>query len=398
MIARIPQILASLVAVALTAFGAWTNCRAAIESTPEAVYWAASGAILVAISLSMTAGALAHGLRSRNFTLVLSSLLGAVLFGWLALQSALDVVGNARMNVASNVGDTVAAKAKAETAYARASKRLDALAQARPANEVEAEIGSALGQHKGLTEELCIGWVANDLRRNTCARVLTLRGEHSRAVERERLTADMTEATDVLSKLSGQRSVGNASTTLIAEFTGKDAHVIDRLVILMRALGIEFGGSFLSMVAVALGSVRTHAGKPVDMALSKREQDCPRTLSWTANEPMPEVSTTPLVDSTVSTAQSPVPSGVDDDMPITLQPVHYSPVDNVVCMRSRGLDRGRVRQLILDAVAASGGQLHGSSREIADRLGCGKSTVANVLKELTDTGKLVRDGGVLRAA
>jgi hypothetical protein len=100
----------------------------------------------------------------------------------------------------------------------------------------------------------------------------------------------------------------------------------------------------------------------------------------------------------VSTAQSPVPSGVDDDMPITLQPVHYSPVDNVVCMRSRGLDRGRVRQLILDAVAASGGQLHGSSREIADRLGCGKSTVANVLKELTDTGKLVRDGGVLRAA
>jgi hypothetical protein len=124
---RIPQILASVVAVSLTGYASWTNVRAATEATPEATLWAASGAILVAVALSITAASIAHGLRSRNGTLVLSSLLGAVLFGWLALQSALDVVGGTRMQTATTTGDTVAAKTKAQSSYDRASKRLDAL-------------------------------------------------------------------------------------------------------------------------------------------------------------------------------------------------------------------------------------------------------------------------------
>jgi hypothetical protein len=312
MIARIPQILASVVAVSLTGYAAWTNCRAAIESTPEAVYWAGAGAeavywagagaILVAVALSITAASLAHGLRSRNGTLVLSSLLGAVLFGWLALQSALDVVGNARMNTAASAGDTVAAKSKAQSAYDRASKRLDAMAPARPAAEIEAVIGqrsAIIGDHD------CDRWVPNKVRVACDARASD-KAELGRAVERERLTADMTEATDTLSKLSGQRSVGNASTTLIAEFTGKEAHVIDRLVILMRALGIEFGGSLLSMVAVSLGSARRVPHVAVDMALSKRhgtplrdtEKTCPivppvnqsETVAEQAVERVPDVS------------------------------------------------------------------------------------------------------------
>ena len=384
---NLPKVLAGFTACAATGYAAWTNVRAATEATPDAALWAGAGAVLVAVALSLTAGALAHGLRSRNATLVLSSLLGAVLFGWLALQSALDVVGNARMNTAAAVGDVVSAKTKAQASYDRASRRLDELAPARPAAEIEAKSRqhtATIGEHD------CARWVPTRVRVACDARALD-QAELARAVERERLGADMTEASDVLTKLSGQRAHGNASTVLLAEFTGRDAAVIDRLVILMRALGIEFGGSLLSMVAVSFGGAQRRgeaSTKRASMALSKR---APREVEEAAER------TTPRSD------EAPCFKPATDDQPQTQAERGASPASQGASSEGETLVvMEHADERLLTLLHERGGALLSSQRTLGKALGVSPATVHRLLHDLSSAGRIVvepgKGGSVIRLA
>ncbi|MGE0406656.1 MAG: hypothetical protein AB7O65_10165 [Candidatus Korobacteraceae bacterium] len=338
------------------------------------------GPVLAGLAVCMAAGlelakplavvGALSSLRAFRFgqALALAALAAAAVL--YSLTAELSLVAQVRGDAAaerSAEGEAVRRKARD---YQRTEQALAALAPARPAAELRADI-AAIDALPGIVVSgaPCGGPANGPTTKQHCPQRAALQAELGRAEERQRLEA----------RLAGMAAAGTAAAPRVAD-PGPAA-----VAAYLGALGFRVSPELLAQWMTLIAVLALEIG------------------SATAGL---------LVRAGVSTSQlSPVPAAVHEE---PTQPVHTDtavdtpapvasalPAPSKSTRRNRGLGAQRIRSkaaaadAILDAVKGSGGRLDASTRGLAAMLKARRSTVHNAVMALMAGGVLVRAGSEL---
>ena len=363
------QFWPSLAAVIFTLASGATNLIYSIGKgidLPTSIVW---GAVAIAVStgLALAPSACLLSLSARRYTAAAVSLVALVVFGAYSVTAALGSASGSRMVAQTEAAEIVTTRTRYQSSYETAKSELDQLPPARPAAELNSEIDGLL-RTPGADD---CKEINGKVTRSVCPQVDTLRTEEARAVRREKLQGDMASAASELAKLPHFRVV-NTDAEALAGYLAAAGHplstdALNRLLVVLAVLVIEFGGGLSLALAMTLRGDGTEVSGPAVAEDVKGPQ--PVKVSAPAQTP-------------VAPAKRVSASKVKKRRKRTRRNDKNS-------RGGSGSGGHRMPANVIDLLKAQGGRIEGGQRGIGKLLGLGKSRANELLHELAASGAVI---------
>jgi hypothetical protein len=370
---QVASTLALLAAVIFTVASASVNLLYGIAKGTDlatSIVWAAV-AVATSIGLALAPSALIASLTAKRYTAALMALAGVVIFGTYSITAALGSASGGRMAAQNEASEVSKTRSRHQATYDSATEELVTLSAARPAKELQAEIASLLRTPGADDCKEINGKVSA----RVCPQVDTLRVEVARAEKREALQTSITVASTELAKLPTAK-VANTDALALAGYLNAfgmqvTTDTLNRLLVIMAVLVIEFGGGLSLASAMALSSTQTGHWTSRGM-----EPNPDRSHTDTPAQPQTPVS------APATPRNRAVPASV---LAPTDKRKRTSKKENGRC-GGPGSGGQRMPANVVDLLKSRGGRIEGGQRGLAKLLGVGKSRMNEVLHELAATG------------
>jgi hypothetical protein len=362
--------LAILAAVIFTLASAATNLIYGIGKgvdLPTSIVWG-SVAVAASIGLALAPAAFLLSLSAKRYTAAVIALVAILVFGAYSVTAALGSASGGRMVAATEASEITNARARHQLAYNTANDELATLPTTRSAGELQAQIAS-IDQLPGIMIDgvPCGGTLNGKVTKEWCPKRSELAAEAGRAERREKLQADMDRATAELAKLPAPKVVNTDATTLAGYLTAVghplSTDALNRLLVILAVLVIEFGGGLSLALATTLRADSAEVSGPIVETAPGQEVSAP--------------------------AETPVVKG---------KSVSATPVKKRR-KRARKTDKGgkggpgsggqRMPANVVELLKARGGRIEGGQRGIGKLLGVGKSRANELLHELAAAGAVI---------
>ncbi len=222
---------------------------------PSSLVWsgtAVAASIVMALSWPAIIGAVERRLWSRAAMAALALLLT----GSFSVAAALGAASGGRTDAASTAEAATSARTRAQTAYDEAKQELAKLGASRTPGEIDADLIAArrtpgkFGCRR--IHEILVNCPA-------------LEAELGRAHQRTRLQSRMDRAAEALAV--GPARQANSDAAALAAFSGFSADTINRLLVVLSVLLLEFGGGLSLAVGMALQVARAPSPTPAPQPL-----------------------------------------------------------------------------------------------------------------------------------
>ncbi len=320
------------------------------DALSQQIIWGAV-AVAASVALALAPSAIVACLSARRYGAATLALTAGLIFGAYSVTAALGSATGGRLVAETEATDTADKRRSATDRIESAARELSSLKPSRPVSELDAEIAMQMASRKDLSD--CVGWLPNVNARAVCVTVSELKAERGRAERRAELEATMAAARDVLAGLKASKTIANADAIALQGYAKAlgltlDADTLNRLLVVLAVLVIEFGGGLAFAVGQGLGMQRETAA----------------TAALVPEEPR-------------------VPTGNGSEMPLDTAPAPPLPSIVVPAGPSRDASPGAA---VLEVLRNRGGAVVASQRSMADLFGLSRSTVNRTLHELAMAG------------
>ena len=367
---QVASTLAIAAAAIFTVAGAATNLIYGISKgvdLPTSIVWGAV-AVAASIGLALAPSAFLLSLGTKRYSAAGISLVAALIFGAYSVTAALGSATGGRMVAASEATEIADSRVRYQAAHAIASTELDQLASARPSGELAAEI-NAIDSMPGIIIEgvPCGGTLNGKVTKEWCPKRSELAAEAARAQRQEKLQADMAAATAALAKLPSTR-VANADATALKGFLDATGHslsadALNKFLVVLAVLVIEFGGGLALALAMALRDGGQNVSGPIVDGAPK--------------------------DVVSGPAETPVAAVDPVSAPTVKKPRKRTRNKHNGGRGGPGSGGQRMPANVIDLLRAKGGRIDGGQRGIGELIGVGKSRVNEILHELAAAGSVI---------
>lgn len=367
---HVPSTLAVAAAVIFTLASASTNLFYGLAKgvdLPTSIIWG-SVAVAASIGLALAPSALIASLSARRYTAATVAFVAIMIFGAYSVTAALGSASGSRTAAQSEATEILSARKRHQTAYDTSKAELDTLAAARPSAEIAAEI-EAIDRLPGIIIDgvPCGGTLNGKITKQWCPKRAELVAEKGRSDRRSDLQAAMADASAELAKLP-RAKVANSDAAALAgylEVVGQplSTDALNKLLVVLAVLVIEFGGGLCLALALALRP--DTADVSAQMIDTKITQDVSAPLE------------TPVFVDQPTSAAKPNKS------------VKRTRKNEKNGRGGSGSGGQRLGTNVVELLKQNGGRLEGGQRGLGRLLGASKSRINEVLRELHESGVAV---------
>lgn len=345
-------IVLALASAATNAIYGWQRS----ETLPSQITWSAVS-VAASIILALAPTAFLKAVKARSIAGAVVAVIALALCGTYSFSAAIGASSGQRMTAESTSTEDARARTRFQTAYDGAQAELETLALTRPAAELEALI-TQIKATPGANG--CVGTPDGPISRKACAEAATVAIELGRAQRRAELETKTAEASRGLEEL-GRPKIANSDAVAIVDYLAvAGIHVtveeLNRWLALLAVALLDFGGGLAFAVAAVL-----------------REPSLNMPVEHNA-QPERTVPKITVVDTVDELNEIEARQGV--------QQVSTTKVRKLVVPEDFG---GRLISLLNDR----GGEVYSGHRALGAALGCSPSHVGNVLRELSDAGRVI---------